>query len=97
VAVLLALAHGREQRAFLASCAFIGSILAATAAVLFPALLTSTVDPAYTLDAYRAAAGERTLSLGLFWLIPGLALAVTYFVNLFRLMRSKAQADQYGH
>jgi cytochrome d ubiquinol oxidase subunit II len=97
VVVLLALARGQEQRAFLASCAFIASILAATAAVLFPALLTSTVDPAYTLDAYQAAAGGRALSLGLFWLIPGLALAVAYFVNLFRLMRGKAKADQYGH
>jgi cytochrome d ubiquinol oxidase subunit II len=94
---LLSLARGREPRAFLASCAFIASILGATAAVLFPALLPSSVDPAYTLDAYAAAAGERSLSLGLLWFIPGLVLAVAYFVNLFRRMRGKAKADEYGH
>ena len=97
VVVLLALAPGRELRAFLASCTFIASILAATAAVLFPALLQSTVDPAYTLDAYTAATGHRALSLGLFWFIPGLLLATAYFVHLFRSMRGKAKAHEYGH
>jgi cytochrome d ubiquinol oxidase subunit II len=93
----MALARGRERRAFFASCAFIASILGASAAALFPALLPSTVDPEYTIDAYRAATGGRALSLGLLWFIPGLALATAYFVNLFRLMRGKAKADQYGH
>jgi cytochrome d ubiquinol oxidase subunit II len=97
VIVLLSLARGREHRAFLASCAFIASVLGTTAAVLFPALLPSTVDSAYTLDAYKAASGELALSRGLLWFIPGLALAAAYFVNLFRLMRGKTKADQYGH
>jgi cytochrome bd ubiquinol oxidase subunit II len=95
--VPLSLAKDKELRAFLASCAFLVSVLLATAAVLFPALLPSTVDPAYTLDAYTAASGERGLSLGLMWCIPALVLATAYFVNLFRSMRGKVKAHDYGH
>jgi hypothetical protein len=55
------------------------------------------VDPAYTLDAYAAASGERGLSRGLIWVIPGLALATAYFVHLFRSMRGKAKSHDYEH
>lgn len=95
--VLRELARGNELRAFLASSAFIASILAATAAVLFPTLLASTVDPAYSVDAYTASSGDRGLALGLAWCIPALALAVAYFVNLFRSMRGKVRPTDHVH
>jgi|CZKU01.1.fsa_nt_gi cytochrome d ubiquinol oxidase subunit II len=79
----------RERRAFLASCTFIASLVLATAAVLYPVLLPSTLDARFDLDVYAAASGDSTLALGLWWWIPALGLAVAYLANAFRSMRGK--------
>jgi cytochrome bd ubiquinol oxidase subunit II len=90
------IARGRELRAFLASCAFIASLLLVTAGVLYPVLLPSTVDAAYDLDVYSASSGHHGLEVGLAWWIPGIALAVLYFVTLFWSMRGKVNAVDHG-
>src|SRR5262249_41186125 len=51
----------RELPAFLASAAFIISLLGATAAGMFPNILISTLSPRFTLDAYNASAGALGL------------------------------------
>jgi cytochrome d ubiquinol oxidase subunit II len=85
-----ALGEGRELRAFLASCAFVAAMLIATAGTLYPLILRSTVSDAYDLDAFRAASGGGALRSGLWLLAPALALAVGYFVLLFRSFRGKS-------
>lgn len=99
VLVPFALRRGREKAAFLSSGAFIAGILAATAAALYPDVLRSTLSEAYHLNAHRAATGSIALRLGLIWWLPALALAVGYFVYLFRLFRGKVSegAGEYGH
>jgi cytochrome d ubiquinol oxidase subunit II len=92
-----ALGQGRELRAFLASSAFIAVMLVATAGTLYPVILRSTVDEAYTLDAFRAASGEHALASGLWILVPALVIAVGYFVFLFRAFRGKAVAGEPQH
>jgi cytochrome d ubiquinol oxidase subunit II len=89
--------RGRERAAFVGSTVFLGSTLLGGALVLFPTLLASTVDHRFDLDAYRVASGPHGLALGLVWWIPALGLAVTYFVILFRSMRGKVDAHDYGH
>jgi cytochrome d ubiquinol oxidase subunit II len=97
VVVLRALARGNDRRAFLASSVFIASLLLATAGVLYPLLLPSTVAPAYDLDVASAASGAHGLAVGIAWWLPAIALAVLYFVNLFRSMRGKVKTGEYGH
>jgi cytochrome bd ubiquinol oxidase subunit II len=92
---LRALSRGQELRAFLASCGFIASLLLATAGVLYPVLLPSSIDRAFDLDVYAAASGGRALGLGLMWWLPGMALAILYFVNLFRSLRGKTMAAEH--
>ena len=87
---------GRDLAAFLGSSAFLLGVLAATAASIYPVMLKSSGDPALSLTAANAAAGERSLRLGLVWWPVGLALAVAYFVILFRLHRGKAEAAAEG-
>jgi cytochrome d ubiquinol oxidase subunit II len=88
--------RNNERAAFVASSAFIAALLLATGAALYPVLLPSTVDVRFDIDADAAASGETSLRLGLVWWVPAMALAVAYFVNLFRSMRGKAGVD-YGH
>ncbi len=91
--------RGNELLAFCASSTLIISLLAATATGMYPKMLISTVNPAFSMTAQTAAIGSRGLSIGLSWWIPSLLLAVLYFVNLYRTFASKTdQSDEaYGH
>jgi len=89
----------RDGLAFAGSAAFILGLLAATAACVFPVMLKSTLDPAYSLTALNAAVGPQGLRTGLVWWVVGFPIAVTYFVVLFRLHRGKVKpaADGDGY
>ena len=95
VRVLRALGKGRARAAFLASCAFVALLLAATAAALFPTLLRSTLDPAYSIDVSCASLPHALETGILFWAVA-MVLAVVYFAYLFRTFRGKA-TDVHGH
>lgn len=87
--VLRSIVRGKELHAFLGSAAFIAGMLAVTAAEMFPTILPSMIDPAYSLTVWNAANGRRGLWIGLAWWIPAIVLAVGYFVYLFRSFRGK--------
>ena len=89
VAAPIAHRRGAELAAFLASIAFFGGLLAATACGLYPTLLPSAIDPRFSLDAQNSANGEHALAVGLVWWSFGIALAIGYFAVLFRSMRGK--------
>ena len=91
-----ALRRGRWLLAFLGSGAFIAGILAATAASVWPVMLRSTLDPAWSLTALNASASVHGLRVALGWWLLGMPLALTYFVCLFRLHRGKVQAPAEG-
>lgn len=87
----------RPLGAFLGSCAFIVGILAATAASLWPVMLRSTLNPAWTLDALGASAGAYGMRAGLCWWFVAFLLALTYFTTLLRIHRGRVQeGDGYG-
>jgi cytochrome d ubiquinol oxidase subunit II len=88
---------GRELAAFLASAAFIVGLMAATMVGNYPFWLRSTVDPSYGLTATNTASASYGLQIALIWFAVGIALAVAYFVNLFRSIRGKVGADANGH
>ena len=87
--------RGRERDAFLASSAFLAGTLGATAAGLYPVLLPSTVDAAYSITADSAAAGRHGLQVGLAWWAIGIPLAAAYAAYLYRSLRGKAQAGDH--
>ena len=87
--------RGRDLLSFLSSCAFLAGTLAATAAGLFPVLLPSTVDGAYSVTAQNGAAAEHGLRIGLAWWALGMPLAISYTAYVFRTMRGKARAEDH--
>ncbi len=80
---------GRERDAFLASCAYIVAMLAGAAFALYPDLLPSSGDPLNALNIHNAAAGPRSLRLGLYWWAPGMVVAIGYFVLVYSMFRGK--------
>lgn len=92
--VFVALARGRELAGFLCSAAIIAGLLAVTAGTLYPLILPSTIDPAYSLG-LGASNDHGALAIGLAWWIPAIALAIGYFAYLFRSFRGKTSTDDY--
>jgi cytochrome bd ubiquinol oxidase subunit II len=87
--------HGRrrnDKAAFLSSSAYLIFMLVGAAAAVYPNLLLSTTDPARNITIYNAAAGSYSLSFGLIWWSFGMALAVGYFVFVYRMFRGKVAA-----
>ena len=98
IAIPIMLRKPGEVRPFIASCAFLFSTLAMTAAAMYPWLLASTVNPAFDIDVHNALAGELGLHAGLGWWVLAIALAIGYFAFLFRAFRGKVRLDDgYGH
>ncbi|NVB81984.1 MAG: cytochrome d ubiquinol oxidase subunit II [Kofleriaceae bacterium] len=89
--------HSWERRGFVASALVIASLLVLTAGALWPLVLPSRTAPNYSLDVHNAANDDRGLVIGLVWWIPAIALAITYFVYLFRSFRGKVSpTSAYG-
>ncbi len=87
---------GRPLLAFLGSGSFIVGILAATAACVWPVMLRSTIDPAFSLSALNANAGAYGMRSGLVWWALAFPVVIAYFAMLFRIHRGKVQAAGDG-
>jgi cytochrome d ubiquinol oxidase subunit II len=83
---------------FIASCLFIALMLASTAGAVFPTMLRSTIDPAYTLTATNAASGALSQQVGLYWWILAMIITIGYFIFLYRSFSGKVNLEEgYGH
>jgi cytochrome d ubiquinol oxidase subunit II len=91
--------QGNERGAFGASCSYLIFMLLGAAAAVYPTLLSSTTAPALSITVYNAHSGEHSLAIGLVWWSFGIALAIGYFVFVYRMFRGKLVADSggYGH
>jgi len=79
----------KERGAFLASCAYLVFMLLGAAAAVYPNLLLSTADPALNITVYNAHSGQHSLAVGLIWWSLGMAIAIGYFVFVYRTFRGK--------
>jgi cytochrome bd ubiquinol oxidase subunit II len=82
----------REDRsAFLASGLYLIGMLTSAAFGVFPNVLPSDATPDLSLTIHNAAAAEHGLIVGLFWFIPGMALATGYSVFVYRRFAGKVE------
>lgn len=83
---------GNEWRTFYGSGTLIVGMLAAGAATIYPVILFSTLDPAYSLTAANTAATESSLELAGFWWPVAVVLTVVYFGYIARYFSGKVSA-----
>ena len=86
-----------ERRAFAASCAYLGAMLAGAAFALFPVLLPSSNDSARSLTVQAAATGSYAMRAALTWWIVGFVLVAGTFRFLYRSFRGKVLAGASDH
>ena len=98
LAILLwATPKDRERLAFQASCGYIVGMLVGAAFALYPVVLPASTDPVYDLTIHNTAAGEHGLRVGVIWWTIGMALAVSYFVFVYRTFRGKVSLEGEGY
>lgn len=97
VVMLLATRTGKEKQAFVASSVYITGMLVGAVFALYPVVLPSSTDPALNLTIYNSAAGAHGLFVGLTWWVPGMVIALGYFVFVYRMFRGKVQLEGGGY
>lgn len=97
IGVFVSLARRRELAGFLASSIVIAALLGMTAGALYPVILRSSIDPAFSLDVAGSANDRGGLAIGLAWWIPAILLALGYFTYLFRSFRAKVTLGADDH
>ncbi len=102
VGALGSLFHFRRRRydtaAFLASSLLILGLLGSAAWGLFPNLLISTLDPAYSLTVSNASASPYGLRTALVWFLVGFSLVAAYSLYVYRSFWGKVDVSSgdYG-
>jgi len=81
----------RDTPAFLASGLYLAGMLASVAFGVFPNVLPANTAPDLSLTIHNAAAGEYGLTAGLWWFIPGMALAIAYSIVVYRHFAGKVE------
>ena len=64
-------------------------MLVGAAVAEYPNLLISTVDASLSITVYNAHSGLHSLSIGLIWWGLGMALAIGYFIFVYRMFKGK--------
>ncbi len=89
--------RGDDFRAFLASSATIALLLVSGAIGLFPNLIVSTTDPAYSLTIYNAASADNTLVVCLVVAIIGMPFVLAYTAGVYYFFRGKTVVEPHGY
>jgi cytochrome bd ubiquinol oxidase subunit II len=93
--MLWATPKGKEKTAFGASALYIAGMLIGAAFALYPVVLPAR-DHRFDLTISNTSAAIHGLRVGLVWWTLGAALAVAYFVFIYRMFRGKVQLGE-GH
>ncbi len=85
--------RGNDKAAFICSSTFIIGMLGGAAVGLYPNVLPASTTTAFSLTIHNTVTSEYGMSVGLIWWIIGMALALGYFVFIYRMFRGKVSVE----
>jgi cytochrome d ubiquinol oxidase subunit II len=97
VAAWVYVRRGEAFRAFIASSAMIALLLISGGIGLYPNLIISTIDPAYSLTIFNAASADNTLVICLIFAIIGIPFILAYTTGVYYIFRGKTVVDSHGY
>jgi len=104
VASVLAIANvpralylGRPMQAFVSSCATIVTLNMLFGVALFPNLIASSLDPAYSLTVYNAASSPKTLAIMRNIALIGMPFVVAYTGTIYWVFRGKVKLGAHSY
>ena len=83
--------------AFLFSSATFSFLLILVAVELYPVLLISTLDAAWSITVYTAAASEKSLGLMLIFVVIGAPLVLAYTIFVYRTFWGVVKLDESSY
>ncbi len=97
VSSFLCRSRQRARGAFWSSVALIAGLLTSAAMTVFPNLLTSTLNPAYSLTVYNAASSPLSLKAAFVANIFGMIGVLVYSSYVHRTFSGKVQVRDHGY
>ncbi len=88
---------GKYVYAFLFSALTISFLLMLVAVELYPVMVISRLDPAYSLTVYNAASSEKSLGIMLLLTAIGAPLVIAYTVFVYRTFWGKVKMDETSY
>ena len=90
-------ARAKYLYAFVFSALTVSFLLLVVAVELYPNIILSTIDPAYNLTVYNAAASQKSLGIMLTIAAIGAPLAAAYTGFVFWTFRGKVKLDEHSY
>lgn len=85
------------RQAFFFSALSIAFLLVLVAIEVYPTILLSTTDPAYSLDVYNAASSEKSLGIMLLFAAIGIPLVSGYTFFVYKTFAGKVELDETSY
>jgi cytochrome d ubiquinol oxidase subunit II len=85
------------RQAFFFSALSIAFLLILVAIEVYPTILLSTTDPAYSLDVYNAASSEKSLGIMLLFAAIGIPLVSGYTFFVYKTFAGKVELDETSY
>jgi cytochrome d ubiquinol oxidase subunit II len=92
-----AIYRGRPLAAFISSCATIAALTFFFGVALFPELVHSSLDPAWSLDVYNAASSQKTLAIMRNIAFLGMPFVLAYTAVIFWVFRGKVKLGHFSY
>ncbi|MDB5100953.1 MAG: cydB [Cyanobacteria bacterium RYN_339] len=83
--------------AFASSATTIACLVGLFGVAQFPNMITSTLDPAYSLTIYSAASSAKTLGIMQIVVFIGMPFVLAYTAVIYWVFRGKVQVDRHGY
>jgi cytochrome d ubiquinol oxidase subunit II len=88
--------NGKEKAAFLASSAYLAMMLVGVAFALYPIILPASTGDQYNLTIRNSVTSAYAMKVALVWWTFGIAIAIGYFVFLYRMFKGKVSLSSTG-
>ncbi len=92
-----ALFQGRPRDAFVSSCATIAALTFFFGVALFPDLVYSSLNPAWSLNVYNAASSPKTLAIMRNIAFIGVPFVLAYSAAIFWVFRGKVKLGHFSY
>ncbi|GAA4851580.1 cytochrome d ubiquinol oxidase subunit II [Algivirga pacifica] len=83
--------------AFLSSCLSIAAFITLFALGIFPNMMVSSLEPAYSLDIYNAASSQKTLKIMFYLALVGIPFVLSYTISIYWVFRGKTKLDEHSY
>lgn len=89
--------HGRDGRAFISSCVAMVALMGLFGLEMYPNLVLSNPEPAYSLTIHNAASSHKTLGIMLTIALIGVPIVLAYTVSIYWIFRGKVRLNSMSY